>query len=208
MAKLSAGFVNNQYKSKTYESKRIGHMTEKDARNEYTRLAKIANKRISGLEKAGIKSPALDSLNKKGIGKFGLKNQGINTRSDLNKSYRELVNFLNAKTSSKSGMRETADQIARNFNIPMGDMSLQEYTEKTAKLFALYEELNELSKQGLLASQDKYRLMNDLNELWESGLIDGETNATELTDKITQMMNERTERENARQTQLNFNWKI
>lgn len=205
MVRLSQGFKNQMFKPSKIVHPNTGRMTDAQLRTEYTRLSKVANKRINAINKAGYYSPAVARLNDRGISKFGLKNQGLTSTSDIKKAMRELTNFLNADTSTRTGIRSVSDQITNNFGIT-NNGNYAEFTKKTRKIFDLYEDLHELQQHGDLKSGDKYDMVNDLGTLYDAGLIDENTTTGDLIQLLQDMVEQRKQNVRNRYTQLNFNW--
>ena len=207
MGMYSAGFMAQMFKPSERQSKNLGRMSSSDLRKEYTRQAKVANKRIMAIEKAGLYSPAIANLNDKDIYRFGIKNQGLVTDEDVKKAYRGLMDFLNSTTSSRTGIKQTADKMIKNFNLTFNG-NYADFTQKSRKIFDLYEDLRELNKKGVLKESDKYDLISDLNTLYEDGQIDENTSVADLLQQLQEFANQRQAQYNAEQTQLRFNWSV
>lgn len=204
---LSAGFKNQMFKPSDRKPANMGRMTPAQMRAEYTRQAKVANKRINAINKSGLYSPAVAHLGDRGITRFGLKNQGLTTDKEIQSAYRELMDFLQSTTSSRTGIKTTADKMIQNFNMTFnGDYV--EFSQKSKKIFDLYEDLRELSNQGFVSESDKYNIIEDLNTLYDQGVIDENTTADSLVKTLNQMMDARKAEINERQNQLRFNWRV
>lgn len=207
MVKLSAGFKKQMYKPSVRVSVNMGRMTPAQMRAEYTKQAKVANKRINAINKAGLYSPAIENLSKHGIDRFGLKNQGLVTDAEIKQAYKELMGFLNSSTSSRTGIRETSDKMIQNFGLSFNG-NYAEFSQKARAIFDLYEELAELSRQGVIKTGDKYDVVNDLGTLYDAGIIDDNTTAGDLIAILNKMANQRANDFRDMQSQLRFNWNV
>lgn len=199
--------TSSMYKPTVRQAKNLGRMTESEMRQEYARQAKTANKRIKAIQKAGLYSPAIKEIGKLGITRFGVQNQGLKTPKEIQRAYRDLMNFLNSTTSTKTGIKTTVDKMVQNFNMKFnGDYVA--FSKKSKKIFDLYEDLAELSRKGELQTSDKYDIVSDLDTLYNAGEIDENTTAEELIQYLNSRVAERDAMNNARQNQLHFNWKV
>lgn len=207
VAKLSQGFKNQMFKPTKYDNKNLGRMSDSDMRKEYTRMSKIANKRIKAIEGRGYYSPSVANLRKAGITNFGLKNQGLTSNADIRKAYRGLMDFLNSTTSTRTGIMSTADAIVKNFGVTFNG-NYAEFTQKTRKLFNLYEDLRVMEQKGEIKIGDKYETVADLGSLYDDGIIDADTSPTEVKAILEQMAIQRKQLNVTRQSQLNFHWNV
>ena len=181
-------------------------MSSSDLRREYTRQAKVANKRIANIEKAGYYSPAVKTLNDEGIKRFGIKNQKLMTDADVKKAYRRLMDFMNSTTSSRSGIRNTLMKMSQNFGMKF-DGNYIKFSQKSKRVFDLFEDLKEMSKKGELNESDKYDLVHDLDALYESGELENLT-MDELVKRLNDLKETRHQIEISRQSKLHFNWMV
>lgn len=204
---LNPAFVNQMFKPSVRTSVNMGRMTSAQIRAEYTKQSKVANKRLNAIQKAGLYSPAVNNLNQHGITRFGIKNQGLVTDADIKKAYRELMDFMNSATSSRTGIKETLDKMSKNFNMKFNG-NYVEFSNKSKKLFDLYEDLREMSKKGELQTSDKYDIVHDLDTLYEAGIINDDTTPAELTEILNKMVEDRRVQVNAQYSQLHFNWRV
>ena len=180
-------------------------LSEQDMRKEYTKLSKIANKRISAIEKAGMYSYSIESQKENGITKFGVKNEQITNLKDLKKAYKNIVEFLNTDSSSKTGIKKLVSDLSRNFNIPF-DGNYAEFTQKSKKIFDLYKDFKEFAKKGNLKDYDRYDVIEDLSILQETGFITEETTIGELKDQLTKMFDLRVSENRAHSRQATFQY--
>lgn len=194
------------FKPSVRTPKNMGRMSSSDLRKEYTRQSKVANKRIANIEKAGYYSPAVKTLNDEGIKRFGIKNQNLLTDADVKKAYRRLMDFMNSTTSSRSGIRNTLMKMSQNFGMKFNGDYI-EFSQKSKRVFDLYEDLKEMSKKGELNESDKYDLVHDLDTLYESGELENLT-MDELVKRLNDLKETRHQIEISRQSKLHFNWMV
>ena len=178
-------------------------------KKEFEQLSKKANARIRSLKKGRYRSPAVEKLRSEGVKKFGVKAQKLQTEADYKKAIRQAKNFLNAETSTRKGLRKVTKEMMRNFGITKkGGQPLSEITRKSRKLFDLYDDLKEMSNKGELQSSDKYDLMELMSQMWDEGLIDSQTSASEIISQLNSRIMERKNMVLQRQSQLNFEWSV
>lgn len=206
MCALSPKFVNQMFKPSVRTPKNMGRMTSSELRAEYTKQSKVANKRIASIEKAGYYSPSVKNLYDDGIKRFGIKNQNLMSDTDIKKAYRRLMDFMNSTTSSKTGIRTTLMKMSQNFNMKF-DGNYVEFSQKSQRVFDLYEDLNELSKKGELKETDKYNLVHDLDSLYESGELEN-MSMDDLVKRLNDLKDERRQIAISRQSKLNYNWMV
>lgn len=178
-------------------------------RKEFAQLSKTANARIKSLKKGRYRSPAVEKLKESGIKKFGVKAQKLETDADFRRAIRQAKNFLNAETSTRKGLKSVTKEMMRNFGIEKkGGESLSAVTRKTRKLFDLYDDLKEMQNQGQLKAGDKYEIIEMMSQMYDDGLIDSNTSASELTGLLNNMISKRKMMNTAKQSQLNFQWNV
>lgn len=178
-------------------------------RKEFAQLSKTANARIKSLKKGRYRSPAVEKLKESGIRKFGVKAQKLETEEDYRKAIRQAKNFLNAETSTRKGLKTVTKEMMKNFGIEKkGGESISEVTRRSRKLFDLYDDLKELQNKGELKQSDKYELIEIMNQMYEEGLIDSKTSASELISSLNKRITEKKTLAQTRQSQLNFNWSV
>lgn len=102
-------------------------------RAQASRDAAKANKRIKRLEEQGLTdSPAYQALIRDGEPKFSVRGK---THNELQREVSRLNRFLNAKTSTVTGVKDTLKEIADNTGIQYQDF--KELKAKSAKFFTL-----------------------------------------------------------------------
>lgn len=178
-------------------------------KKEFAQLSRTANSRIDSLKKGRYRSPAVEKLKESGIKRFGVKAQNLKTEADYRKAIRQAKNFLSAETSTRKGLKNVTRKMMENFGIKKkGGESLSSVTRKSKKLFDLYDDLKEMHNKGDIESGDKYELMELMSQLYDSGEINSRTSASEIVDKLNNMIKNKRNMGRMRQSQLNFNWSV
>lgn len=178
-------------------------------KKEFAQVSRIANSRINSLKKGRYRSPAVAKLKEEGIKKFGVKAQGLKTEADYRKAIRQAKNFINAKTSTRSGLKEVTKEMMENFGITKaGGGSYSEVTRKARKLFDLYDDLKEMQNKGQLKPSDKYELIEMMSEMYEDGLIDSNTSASDILESLNKKIVAKRLQNQTRLDDLNFQWKV
>ena len=178
-------------------------------RKEFAQLSKTANARIKSLKKGRYRSPAVEKLKSEGVKKFGVKAQKLETEADFRRAIRQAKNFLNAETSTRKGLKSVTKEMMRNFGIEKkGGESISAVTRKTRKLFDLYDDLKEMQNQGQLKAGDKYEIIEMMSQMYDDGLIDSQTSASEILENLNAMITKRKTMNATKQSQLNFQWNV
>lgn len=116
---------------------------------EYKRLSKHlsklvskANHRYDRMKKSGWNSPAMDTANKTG-GRF--KNSRSMTYREMQKEQKRVENFLNSKTSSKTGTRKSVKNMLKSTGMDKYVKSSDVMSNKSTmnKYFKVYKKLRE-----------------------------------------------------------------
>ncbi len=199
----------SKFQPSTRQRANLGLMTPKQARAEYTKQARVANKRIDSIKKAGLTSYALTNLEKKGIERFGLKNQNLQSEKEIRTAYKELMKFLDSQTSTKTGIKDTADAIARNFGLEIENGDYAAFQKKYGKIFDLYDELMEMGRQGFVPTDsNKYEIVSELSDLYDAGIITEDTDVNDIIDYLEKRLEKARNKAIQRQKQLRFHWDV
>lgn len=91
-------------------SKSISKMSDKEIRHAVTVMNSAANKRIKRVYSAGLSSGKIDRQLERG--KFSVK--GITTRAGLENAFIDVKQFLEAQTTSVSGIRRQQNKTFKN----------------------------------------------------------------------------------------------
>lgn len=157
-------------------------------RSEASRLASIANKRVSRLKKKGLTdSPAYQRYIKDGV-KFGVKGKSHN---ELQSEVSRLVKFLDADTSTIRGYNKTLRNMAADTGIKYTD--IKQLRAMAPKFF----ELSSKVEQYLRTVEDSasaigyQKIWQAVNEYIKENRVDlgsAEKNIDEMTHKISQAL--------------------
>lgn len=109
-----------------------GTLTEKEMRSEYSRLRKIANKRLSALGRSKFSNTQAYLLN---VGKYVTLDK-IKSERDLMYRLQDLAKFVTAKSGSVTGQYE----IRRNAIESLRERGLHFVNEKNFELFGQFME--------------------------------------------------------------------
>ncbi len=126
MARNNIGFSNRTFAhTKVHVKKEILSALEsdKDMRNEISRIFQQANRRIQNIENKGIVSPSVISLNKgniKGFTKFSMRGDWNTLKSE----YAKAVSFLQQPTSTATGASEYARHLKNTYGLTDNEFDL------------------------------------------------------------------------------------
>lgn len=178
-------------------------------KKEFSKLSSQANSRIDSLKKGRYRSPAVEKLRSEGVKRFGVRAQGLKTEADYRRAIKQAKNFLSSETSTRKGLKKVTKEMMRNFGITKkGGESLSAITRKSRKLFALYNDLKEMYNKGEFSSNDKYELMEMMSQLYDLGMIDQSTAASQISVRLNAMISEKRSMNRAKQSSLNFSWEV
>ena len=154
---------------------------------EYKRLSKHlsklvskANHRYDRMKKAGWNSPAMDTANKTG-GRF--KNSRSMTYREMQKEQKRVENFLNSKTSSKTGTRKSVNKLLKatgmDKKFKTGDVMKNKKTMD--KYFKVYKKMREYDRvKGV--GRTYQASMNAITSIFES--TGGSGSVDDILDKV------------------------
>ena len=113
--------------------------------NHLSTLVSTANHRYARMPKAGRDSPAMDTAKKTG-GRF--KNGRSMTYREMQKEQKRVENFLNSKTSSKTGTRKSVNKMLKatgmDKKFKTGDVMKNKKTMD--KYFRVYKKMREYDR--------------------------------------------------------------
>lgn len=130
MAKIDV--LKYDYENYYVDALKSGTLTEKEMRSEYSRLRKIANRRLSALGRSKFSNTQAYLLN---VGKYVTLDK-IESQRDLMYKLHDLAKFVTAKSGSVSGQYE----IRRNALESLRDRGIYFVNEKNFELFGQYME--------------------------------------------------------------------
>ena len=154
---------------------------------EYKRLSKHlsklvskANHRYDRMQKAGWNSPAMDTAKNTG-GRF--KNGRSMTYREMQKEQKRVENFLNSKTSSKTGTRKSVNKLLKSTGMDKkfktGDVMKNKKTMD--KYFEVYKKMREYDRvKGV--GRTYQASMNAVTSIFES--TGGAGSVDDILDKV------------------------
>lgn len=138
-----------------------------DLRKVVGRLVSAGNKRLRSFEKAGESSPATRHVEKSG-GKFSTKGKDLNA---LRAEFTRAKNFLQAKTGTRKGWKQTKKEVISGLKKQGVEMSESQFND----VWQAYENLKELSPE--VANRGlKYTVLKDIADM----VTDREKSADEI----------------------------
>ena len=140
--------------------------------SEYNRLSKMANARLERLERAGLESSEFYQEHKAGFGPLDTI-----FRKNIAKELAELNRFLNAQSSTISGLRKSREDLIDVMNKRFGDGETGPFNEENIDRFSRFmkeyrdkykEQLNLASDKAVDLFLAKERLQLSEKDLWRN----------------------------------------
>ena len=183
--------------------KNTAEMT-KEFRQEVSRKASLANKRLARLEKNNLQdSPAYKKLMESGGGKFSIRGK---TGSELSRELIRINNFIDMKTSTVKGLNQVLKDTADRVGVKYKDMKqLQQYS---SRFFELYNKslqyLDTVEKMG--HAFDSTEIMETVRQLVKQEKINLEDSEKSIEDMVERVTNMLTEIDNPREQVSGDDW--
>lgn len=158
-------------------------------RQEASRLASKANKRIDRLEKNDLQSsPAYQKWVKDGGVRFGVKGK---TYNEVQAEVARLNNFLNSETSTVRGIENVLKTMADNTGIKYGDLS--DLRSKASNFFEIASKLEQyyrtvLDMGSAIGYQELWEVINSYVATEELDLSAADLDIEQATQRILQAM--------------------
>lgn len=177
--------------SKIHEMLKNTAVMNKEFRQEVSRKASLANKRLARLEKNNLQdSPAYKKFMESGGGKFSIRGK---TGTELSRELIRINNFIDMKTSTVKGLNQVLKDTADRVGVKYKDMKqLQEYS---SRFFELYNKslqyLDTVEKMG--HAFDSTEIMETVRQLVKQekiNLEDSEKSIDEMVERVTNMLTE------------------
>lgn len=179
------------------KSKKIASQSEKEKkdrirkfRNEASRLASMANKRLKRLEKSGMKdSPAYKKWLDEGGEKFSIRGKDYN---QLQKEMARMRNFINSETSTIRGINKVLKEMAENTGIKY--KNLAELRNSSKKFFELASKVEQYLRtvEDMASAIGYQKIWEAINQYVQKEKVDlshAQTNVDDMLDKIIDAMN-------------------
>ena len=158
-------------------------------RQEASRLASKANKRIERLEKNDLQSsPAYQKWVKDGSVRFGVKGK---TYNEVQAEVARLNNFLNSETSTVRGIENVLKTMADNTGIKYDDLS--DLRSKASNFFEIASKLEQyyrtvLDMGSAIGYQELWEVINSYVATEELDLSAADLDIEQATQRILQAM--------------------
>lgn len=158
-------------------------------RQEASRLASKANKRIERLEKSDLKSsPAYQKWVKDGSVRFGVKGK---TYNEVQAEVARLNNFLNSETSTIRGIENVLKTMADNTGIKYDNLS--DLRAKASNFFEIASKLEQyyrtvLDMGSAIGYQELWEVINSYVATEELDLAAADLDIEQATQRILQAM--------------------
>lgn len=158
-------------------------------RQEASRLASKANKRIERLEKNDLQSsPAYQKWVKDGSVRFGVKGK---TYNEVQAEVARLNNFLNSETSTIRGIENVLKTMADNTGIQYDDLS--DLRSKASNFFEIASKLEQyyrtvLDMGSAIGYQELWEVINSYVATEELDLSAADLDIEQATQRILQAM--------------------
>lgn len=152
----------------------------KALKKEVSRMASMANKRLTRLEKNELTHlPSYKSWEEHGSIRFSVKGK---THQQLQSEYWRLKNFLDAKTSTVRGANSFLKEMAQNTGIKYN--GLADLKTKSQKFFELANKIKQYYKNAEKSALalDYQKIWQQINEQIKQGVI--EIDSAESTESV------------------------
>lgn len=140
-------------------------LSNNDLSKVVSRLAHVANKRITRLSKADVFSPAYEGFKRRGEGKFTSKGKN---EFELKKEFVRAKEFLNMETSTVHGSqavrRETKEKLQKKHNIKITNKQYNDF-------FKAYERLKEVDS-SISNKLMKYNVFEEISNIIDDKNVD------------------------------------
>lgn len=150
-----------------------------DMRKVVGRLVSAGNKRIRNFSKSGETSPAYRQVMKSG-GLFSTKGKDLNA---LRSEYTRAKNFMQNRTSTKSGWKKVKKETAEQMKKQGVDVTPDELED----VLKIYERLKEIDP-SISSRSLKYRVMQEISTM--SDKIDFEEKILAMQDRLEEIYEE------------------
>ncbi len=158
-------------------------------RQEVSRLAAIANKRIKRLEERDLTdSPAYRKLVENGVPKFSVRGKDFN---QVQQEYGRLKRFLESQTSTIRGINQNLKDIAQNTGIKY--KNLKELRAKANKFFELSSKVEQYLRtvDDMASAIGYHKIWEVINQYVKSekiDLSDSENSIEDMVEMVTELI--------------------
>lgn len=158
----------------------------REYRKEASRLAAMANKRVTRLENNGLKDTPAYKIYLEGGGKFGVKGK---TYNELQKEVSRLNQFINSATSTVKGANNVLIELANNTGIKYSN--IKDLRAKAPKFFELSSKVEQyLRTVNDMASAIGYqKIWEAVNQYVSEANIDLSNTTSDIDSMIEKISN-------------------
>lgn len=181
--------VVNAAKKKVVETLEEKQERIKKFRQEASRQASLANKRVKRLEENGLQdSPAYQGYLASGGGKFSVKGKDYN---EVQAELSRLRKFIDAKTSTVRGTVNNLKNIAEMTGFKYSN--LQDLKQKAAVFFELAEKTEEYLRTvedmaSAIGYEKIWEAINVYTQLNKTDLSEGKLSVDEMLEQVTKAL--------------------
>ena len=183
--------INSQQEVLTEAQKRFKEKEEriKKYRQEASRMASMANKRLKRLEKNGLQdSPAYKKWIESGGEKFGVRGKDYN---EVQREMARMRQFINSQTSTIKGVNNVLKEMADNTG--MKYKNLKELRQSSKQFFELASKIEQYLRtvEDMASAIGYQKIWEQVNQYVQTNKItlgDSNNNIEELTQRIVEAM--------------------
>lgn len=156
----------------------LSSLSHKDLSKVVSRLAQVANKRITRLSKSDVFSSAYEGYVRRGESKFTTKNKND---FDLKKEFLRVKNFLEMETSTIHGSqavrREVIQKLRKEHDIKITNKQYNDF-------FKVYERLKEVDST-VSNKLMKYNVFEEISNVLDGASVEDAVN--EMRNRLTEI---------------------
>jgi len=163
-------------------------------RQQASKLASKANKRIKRLEKNNLtSSPAYKKLVENGEPRFGVRGK---TNAELKREVARMNKFLDSKTSTVRGLNSTLKEMANNTG--MKYKNFKDLQKKADKFFELADKVEQYLRSvddiaSAIGYQKIWEVISEYTEAEGIDLADGEVDIEQMTEMVSGLLEQETD---------------
>lgn len=199
--------INSQQEVLTEAEKRFKEKEEriKKYRQEASRMASMANKRLKRLEKNGLQdTPAYQKWIESGGEKFGVRGKDYN---EVQREMARMRQFINSQTSTIKGVNNVLKEMADNTGIQY--KNLKELRQSSKQFFELASKIEQYLRtvEDMASAIGYQKIWEQVNQYVQTNKIElgnSNNNIEELTQRIVEAMDVYNEKEHIKSTQDGF----
>lgn len=172
------------------EWNQFSKFNKKELRQETSRLAAIANKRIKRIQNNNLTdSPAYQGLvTDNGLPKFGVKGKDHN---EVQRELSRLVRFLNSQTSTIRGIDANLKGMAETTKLKY--KNLKDLRSKASKFFEIHSKVEQYLRTvedmaSAIGYQKIWEVINEYTEDQNIDLSESETAIDEIVERVSKLI--------------------